>query len=143
MVSPACGALAANVKVQNNVPIYEGVDFFCEDDVFRPLMVFTNVINPRSAVIRKHEYKRRLSAGCEYRRQCHYCLWQRGSVRYVLVGRRRRSYKTVLPYAFVVGKPIKANRLGECDMATVFILMKPVSLNARKQRNSTGWLITG
>src|ERR1044071_753605 len=48
--------LGKNVKVQNNVSIYEGV--ICEDDVFLgPSMVFTNVINPRSAVVRKHEFK--------------------------------------------------------------------------------------
>ena len=47
--------LGKNVKVQNNVSIYTGV--FCEDDVFLgPSMVFTNVINPRSAVNRKSEY---------------------------------------------------------------------------------------
>lgn len=49
--------LGRNVKVQNNVSIYEGVE--CEDDVFLgPSMVFTNVINPRSHVSRKHEYRR-------------------------------------------------------------------------------------
>ena len=49
--------LGNNVKVQNNVSIYTGV--VCEDDVFLgPSMVFTNVINPRSAVVRKNEYKR-------------------------------------------------------------------------------------
>lgn len=48
--------LGNNIKVQNNVSIYTGV--ICEDDVFLgPSMVFTNVINPRSAVIRKNEYK--------------------------------------------------------------------------------------
>ena len=48
--------LGNNVKVQNNVSIYEGV--ICEDDVFLgPSMVFTNVINPRSAVSRKNEFK--------------------------------------------------------------------------------------
>jgi UDP-2-acetamido-3-amino-2,3-dideoxy-glucuronate N-acetyltransferase len=48
-----------NNKVQNNVSIYTGVE--CEDDVFLgPSMVFTNVINPRSAVNRKEEYKRTL-----------------------------------------------------------------------------------
>lgn len=48
--------LGNNVKVQNNVSIYEGV--FCEDDVFLgPSMVFTNVYNPRSGVIRKDEYR--------------------------------------------------------------------------------------
>src|ERR671928_1117782 len=45
-----------NVKIQNNVSIYEGVQ--CEDDVFcGPSMVFTNVVNPRSHVSRKHEYR--------------------------------------------------------------------------------------
>ena len=49
--------LGRNVKVQNNVSIYEGV--FCEDDVFLgPSMVFTNVINPRSAVVRQGQYQR-------------------------------------------------------------------------------------
>jgi UDP-2-acetamido-3-amino-2,3-dideoxy-glucuronate N-acetyltransferase len=48
--------LGTNVKVQNNVSIYTGV--ICEDDVFLgPSMVFTNVINPRSAIVRKHEFK--------------------------------------------------------------------------------------
>ncbi len=51
--------LGKNVKVQNNVSIYDGV--ICEDDVFLgPSMVFTNVINPRSAVSRKEEYKKTL-----------------------------------------------------------------------------------
>lgn len=55
VVSPRV-KLGNNVKVQNNVSIYEGV--ICEDDVFLgPSMVFTNVINPRSGVTRKHEYK--------------------------------------------------------------------------------------
>lgn len=48
-----------NVKIQNNVSIYEGVEL--EDDVFcGPSMVFTNVVNPRSHVSRKHEYRRTL-----------------------------------------------------------------------------------
>ncbi|MBE0642244.1 MAG: N-acetyltransferase [Bacteroidales bacterium] len=51
--------LGNNVKVQNNVSLYTGVE--CEDDVFLgPSMVFTNVINPRSAVIRRDEYARTL-----------------------------------------------------------------------------------
>lgn len=51
--------LGSNVKVQNNVSIYTGV--VCEDDVFlRPSMVFTNVINPRSAVNRRNEYMKTL-----------------------------------------------------------------------------------
>src|SRR5882757_1528159 len=51
--------LGDNVKVQNNVSIYDGV--VCEDDVFiGPSAVFTNVINPRSTINRKHEYQRTL-----------------------------------------------------------------------------------
>src|SRR6266498_4845185 len=51
--------LGKNVKVQNNVSIYEGV--ICEDDVFiGPSAVFTNVINPRSAVNRKKEFRQTL-----------------------------------------------------------------------------------
>ncbi|OQX75523.1 MAG: N-acetyltransferase, partial [Bacteroidetes bacterium 4484_276] len=56
VVSPEV-VLGKNVKVQNNVSIYTGV--ICEDDVFLgPSMVFTNIVNPRSAVIRKGEYVR-------------------------------------------------------------------------------------
>lgn len=58
VVSPEV-VLGNNVKVQNNVSIYTGV--ICEDDVFLgPSMVFTNVINPRSAVNRRSEYKKTL-----------------------------------------------------------------------------------
>src|SRR5271169_5872694 len=58
VVSPEV-VLGNNVKVQNNVSLYTGV--VCDDDVFLgPSMVFTNVINPRSAIVRKHEYKKTL-----------------------------------------------------------------------------------
>ena len=58
VVSPGV-ILGNNVKVQNNISIYTGV--VCEDDVFLgPSMVFTNVINPRSAIIRKDQYKKTL-----------------------------------------------------------------------------------
>lgn len=58
VVSPSC-VLGNNVKVQNNVSIYTGVEL--EDDVFcGPSMVFTNVINPRSHIVRKNEYRRTL-----------------------------------------------------------------------------------
>src|SRR3989339_1300189 len=54
VISPGV-RLGRNVKVQNNVSIYTGV--ICEDDVFLgPSMVFTNIINPRSAIIRKDQY---------------------------------------------------------------------------------------
>lgn len=56
VISPEV-VLGKNVKVQNNVSIYTGV--ICDDDVFLgPSMVFTNVINPRSAINRKNEYAR-------------------------------------------------------------------------------------
>ena len=56
VVSPGV-ILGKNVKIQNNVSIYSGVE--CEDDVFLgPSMVFTNVINPRSAVNRRGEYSK-------------------------------------------------------------------------------------
>jgi UDP-2-acetamido-3-amino-2,3-dideoxy-glucuronate N-acetyltransferase len=52
-------SIGSNVKIQNNVSIYAGVQL--EDDVFcGPSMVFTNVINPRSHIVRKHEYRRTL-----------------------------------------------------------------------------------
>src|SRR5215470_18247100 len=58
VISPGV-VLGKNVKVQNNISLYTGV--ICEDDVFLgPSMVFTNVINPRSAVVRKSEYKKTL-----------------------------------------------------------------------------------
>jgi UDP-2-acetamido-3-amino-2,3-dideoxy-glucuronate N-acetyltransferase len=54
-----CVIIGDNVKIQNNVSVYTGV--ICEDDVFLgPSMVFTNVINPRSAIVRKDEYKKQL-----------------------------------------------------------------------------------
>ena len=62
------------VKIQNNVSVYTGV--MCEDDVFLgPSAVFTNVINPRSAIIRKNEYKQTLvqKRGNNWR-QCYHCL---------------------------------------------------------------------
>ncbi|MDA0714210.1 MAG: DapH/DapD/GlmU-related protein, partial [Bacteroidetes bacterium] len=56
VISPEV-VLGNNVKVQNNVSIYTGV--ICEDDVFLgPSMVFTNVINPRSAVVRRGQYSK-------------------------------------------------------------------------------------
>src|SRR5665647_418954 len=58
VISPEV-VLGNNVKIQNNVSIYTGV--VCEDDVFLgPSMVFTNIINPRSAIIRKDQYAKTL-----------------------------------------------------------------------------------
>lgn len=98
--------LGNNVKVQNNVSIYEGVT--CEDDVFLgPSMVFTNVINPRSAVSRKHEYrptyvKRGASLGANATVVCGNTI---GS--YAFVGAGSVVTTDIADYALVVGNPAK------------------------------------
>lgn len=98
--------LGRNVKVQNNVSIYTGV--ICEDDVFLgPSMVFTNVINPRSAVIRKDQYKETLvkkgaSIGANATIICGNSI---GS--FALIGAGAVITKPVADYALVVGNPAK------------------------------------
>ena len=98
--------LGENVKVQNNVSIYSGV--ICEDDVFLgPSMVFTNVINPRSAIIRRGEYQKTLvkkgaSIGANATIVCGNNIGE-----YAFIGAGSVVTKTVLPYALVVGNPAK------------------------------------
>lgn len=98
-----------NVKIQNNVSIYEGV--ILEDDVFcGPSMVFTNVLNPRSHVSRKSEYrqtlvKRGASIGANATIVCGSTLGE-----YAFVGAGAVVTKDVPPYALMVGVP--ARRLG-------------------------------
>ena len=105
VVSPKV-ILGKNVRVQNNVSIYEGV--VCEDDVFLgPSMVFTNVINPRSAVSRKHEYKPTLvrkgaSIGANATIVCGNEIGP-----YALIGAGAVVTKPVPPYALVVGNPAR------------------------------------
>lgn len=105
VVSPGV-TLGNNVKVQNNVSIYEGV--ICEDDVFLgPSMVFTNVINPRSAIVRKHEYKQTLvkkgaSIGANATIICGNEIG-----RYALVGAGAVVSRPVPDFALVVGNPAK------------------------------------
>ena len=105
VISPRV-VLGRNVKVQNNVSIYEGV--VCEDDVFLgPSMVFTNVINPRSAVSRKHEYKQTLvrrgaSIGANATIICGNEIGE-----YAFIGAGAVITKPVAPYALVVGNPAK------------------------------------
>ncbi|HEX6182196.1 MAG TPA: acyltransferase [Chitinophagaceae bacterium] len=103
VVSPGV-VLGNNVKVQNNVSIYTGV--ICEDDVFLgPSMVFTNVINPRSAIVRKDEYKQTLvkkgaSIGAN---ATIICGIEIGA--YSMIGAGAVVTKPVADYALIVGNP--------------------------------------
>ena len=103
VVSPKV-ELGNNVRVQNNVSIYEGV--ICEDDVFLgPSMVLTNVINPRSAVSRKNEYKTTLikkgaSIGANATIVCGNTIGE-----YAFIGAGAVVTKDVPAYALVVGNP--------------------------------------
>src|SRR6202048_1842649 len=98
-----------NVKIQNNVSVYEGVEL--EDDVFcGPSMVFTNVINPRSHVSRKKEYRRTLvrrgaTIGANATILCGVTLGE-----YAFVGAGAVVSKDVPAYALMVGVP--ARRVG-------------------------------
>lgn len=103
VVSPEV-VLGRNVKVQNNVSIYTGV--ICEDDVFLgPSMVFTNVINPRSAVNRKHEYaktrvKKGATIGANATIVCGNDIGE-----FAFIGAGAVVTKSVPAYALVVGNP--------------------------------------
>ncbi|HNW97921.1 MAG TPA: DapH/DapD/GlmU-related protein [Bacteroidales bacterium] len=105
VVSPDV-VLGNNVKIQNNVSLYTGV--ICEDDVFLgPSMVFTNIVNPRSAIIRKHEYaktvvKKGASIGANATIVCGHDIGE-----YAFIGAGAVVTKNVLPYALVVGNPAK------------------------------------
>jgi len=108
VISPQV-VLGKNVKVQNNVSIYTGV--ICEDDVFLgPSMVFTNVINPRSAVNRKNEYARTLvkkgaTIGANATIVCGHDIGE-----YAFIGAGAVVTREVLPYALVVGN--QARQIG-------------------------------
>src|SRR5512143_41772 len=105
VVSPKV-VLGKNVRVQNNVSIYEGV--ICDDDVFLgPSMVFTNVINPRSAVNRRGDYDSTLvekgaTIGANATIVC-------GTIigRFAFIGAGAVVTKDVKPYALVVGNPAR------------------------------------
>lgn len=98
--------LGRNVKVQNNVSIYTGV--VCEDDVFLgPSMVFTNVVNPRSAVNRRGSYSRTVvkkgaSIGANATIVCGHDIGE-----YAFIGAGAVVTKEVAPYALVIGNPAR------------------------------------
>jgi len=103
VISPEV-VLGTNVKVQNNVSIYTGV--ICEDDVFLgPSMVFTNVSNPRSAVIRRDQYEQTLvkqgaTIGANATVVCGHTIG-----RFAFIGAGAVVTKDVPDYALVVGNP--------------------------------------
>lgn len=105
VISPGV-KLGRNVKVQNNVSIYTGV--ICGDDVFLgPSMVFTNIINPRSAVIRKDSYvttvvEKGASIGANATIVCGNKIGT-----FSFIGAGAVVTKDVKPYALVVGNPAK------------------------------------
>lgn len=96
--------LGKNVKVQNNVSIYTGV--ICEDDVFLgPSMVFTNVINPRSQILRRDQYQRTLvkrgaSIGANATIVCGHEIGE-----FAFIGAGSVITKDVPAYALIVGNP--------------------------------------
>ncbi len=105
VVSPEV-VLGNNVKVQNNVSIYTGV--ICADDVFLgPSMVFTNVTNPRSAVVRRGQYEKTLvekgaSIGANATVVCGNNIGK-----FAFIGAGAVITKDVSPYALVIGNPAK------------------------------------
>jgi UDP-2-acetamido-3-amino-2,3-dideoxy-glucuronate N-acetyltransferase len=98
--------LGRNVKVQNNVSVYEGV--ICEDDVFiGPSAVFTNVINPRSAINRKNEFRKTIirkgaTVGANATVVCGNEIGK-----YAFVGAGAVITKSVLAYELVMGNPAR------------------------------------
>ena len=105
VISPGV-VIGNNARIQNNVSVYEGV--ICEDDVFLgPSMVFTNVINPRSAISRKHEYMKTLvkkgaTIGANATIVCGNTLGE-----YCFIGAGSVVTKDVPAYALIVGNPGK------------------------------------
>ncbi|MEP7171796.1 MAG: acyltransferase [Bacteroidota bacterium] len=105
VVSPEV-VLGNNVKVQNNVSIYTGVT--CDDDVFLgPSMVFTNVMNPRSAIVRKNQYAKThvgkgASIGANATIVCGHDIGE-----FAFIGAGAVVTKDVPAYALVIGNPAK------------------------------------
>lgn len=105
VISPGV-VLGRNVKVQNNVSLYTGVT--CEDDVFLgPSMVFTNIVNPRSAIVRRDQYVRTVvrkgaSIGANATVVCGHDIGA-----YAFIGAGAVVTREVPAYALVVGNPAK------------------------------------
>ena len=140
--------LGNNVKVQNNVSIYTGV--ICEDDVFLgPSMVFTNILNPRSAITRRDQYiqtivKKGATVGANATIVCGNILGE-----FSLIGAGSVVTKNVKPYALVVGNPAKQigwvseygnrlefkNQYSECPESGHQYQLKNEKGNSNKMKN--------
>ncbi len=105
VISPGV-RLGRNVKVQNNISVYTGV--ICEDDVFLgPSMVFTNIVNPRSAIVRKDQYVKTIvekgaTIGANATIVCGNKIG-----RFAFIGAGAVVTRDVKPYALVVGNPAR------------------------------------
>jgi len=113
-------SIGNNVKVQNNVSIYEGI--ILEDNVFcGPSMVFTNVLNPRSHISRKHEFKQTIvkkgaTIGANATIICGHTIGE-----YAFIGAGAVVTKDVPPYALVVGNPARiVGWMCECGIKLQF-----------------------
>jgi len=133
VISPQV-VIGENVRIQNNVSVYTGVTL--EDDVFcGPSMVFTNVINPRSHVSRKDEYrptlvKRGASLGANSTIVCGHTIG-----RYACVGAGAVVTKDVPDYALVVGNPgCVAGWVCECGVKLASGIVPPGSANCEACR---------
>jgi UDP-2-acetamido-3-amino-2,3-dideoxy-glucuronate N-acetyltransferase len=105
VISPEV-VLGINVKVQNNVSIYTGV--ICEDDVFLgPSMVFTNISNPRSAIVRRDKYEKTVVGKGATIGANATIICGNNIGRYAFVGAGAVVTKDVKPYSLVVGNPAK------------------------------------
>jgi UDP-2-acetamido-3-amino-2,3-dideoxy-glucuronate N-acetyltransferase len=137
--------IGTNVKIQNNVSVYEGVEL--EDDVFcGPSMVFTNVMNPRSHVSRKNEYRRTLvrrgaSIGANATIVCGSTLGE-----YAFIGAGAVVAKDVPAFALMVGVPARrigwmcqcGERLPDAGAGTCTVCGSTYELSAGVVRQLTG-----
>ncbi len=136
VISPGV-KISSNVKIQNNVSIYEGVTL--EDDVFcGPSMVFTNVINPRSHISRRHEFKQTLvkkgaTIGANATIVCGHTIG-----RYAFVGAGAVVTRDVPDFALMLGNPARiAGWMCECGHGLDFQDGTALCIECSKQYRKT------
>lgn len=112
--------LGNNVRIQNNVSVYQGV--ICEDDVFLgPSVVLTNVINPRSTISRKHEFRNTIirKGATIGANATIICGIEIGS--YAFIGAGAVVTRSVLPYALITGNPgVQSGWMSESGLKLIF-----------------------